>query len=39
MRELGAEPVGNSRDEFVKFVSSEIDQWAEIIKVNAIKAD
>ena len=39
MRELGAEPGGNARDEFVKFVGSEIDQWAEIIKVNSIKAD
>jgi tripartite-type tricarboxylate transporter receptor subunit TctC len=39
MRELGAEPVGNARDEFVKFVGSEIDQWADIIKVNSIQAD
>jgi tripartite-type tricarboxylate transporter receptor subunit TctC len=39
MRELGAEPVGNARDEFVKFVASEIDQWADIIRVNAIKPD
>jgi tripartite-type tricarboxylate transporter receptor subunit TctC len=39
MRDLGAEPVGNSREEFTRFVRNEIDMWAEVIKANGITAD
>ena len=39
MRDLGAEPVGNSREEFSQFVANEIETWASIIKANGITAD
>ena len=35
----GAEPVGGSPDEFRAFVKSEIDKWANLVKVARMKAD
>ena len=35
----GAEPVGNSPEEFGKFVRSEIEKWANLVKAAKMKAD
>jgi tripartite-type tricarboxylate transporter receptor subunit TctC len=35
----GAEPVGNSPEEFRAFVKSEIDKWANLVKVARMKTD
>lgn len=35
----GAEPVGNSAEEFGAFVRSEIDKWANLVKVARMKTD
>jgi tripartite-type tricarboxylate transporter receptor subunit TctC len=35
----GAEPVGNSPEEFGAFVKSEIDKWANLVKVAKMKTD
>jgi tripartite-type tricarboxylate transporter receptor subunit TctC len=35
----GAEPVGGSPEEFRAFVKSEIDKWANLVKVARMKAD
>jgi tripartite-type tricarboxylate transporter receptor subunit TctC len=37
--EIGVEPATNTRDEFKKFVSSEIVKWRDIIQSAGIKAD
>ncbi len=39
VREMGAEAVGSSRDSFAGFVKDEIDQWAEVVRVNRIQPD
>jgi tripartite-type tricarboxylate transporter receptor subunit TctC len=35
----GAEPVGNSADEFSAFVKAEIDKWAKLVKAAKMKTD
>ena len=35
----GAEPVGNSPEEFRAFVKAEIDKWANLVKVARMKTD
>ena len=35
----GAEPVGNSPEEFAKLLREEITRWAEVVKVSGAKAD
>ncbi|HEX2824773.1 MAG TPA: tripartite tricarboxylate transporter substrate binding protein [Burkholderiales bacterium] len=35
----GAEPIGNSPEEFSAFVKSEIDKWAKLVKVAKLKID
>ena len=37
--EQGAEPVGNSPDEFAKLLKQEYVRWAEVVKVSGAKAD
>jgi tripartite-type tricarboxylate transporter receptor subunit TctC len=35
----GAEPVGNSPEEFAKIMQEEVVRWAEVVKVSGAKAD
>ena len=35
----GAEPVGNTPDEFTAFVRAEIDKWANVVKTARMRAD
>jgi tripartite-type tricarboxylate transporter receptor subunit TctC len=35
----GAEPVGNSPEEFSKFFREELTRWAEVVKVSGARAD
>ena len=35
----GAEPVGNTPEEFTAFVKSEIEKWARLVKIAHMKAD
>jgi tripartite-type tricarboxylate transporter receptor subunit TctC len=35
----GAEPVGNSPEEFDAFIKSEIAKWAKVVKENGLKVD
>ena len=35
----GAEPVGNSSDEFSKILRTEVATWAEVVKASGLKAD
>jgi tripartite-type tricarboxylate transporter receptor subunit TctC len=35
----GAEPVGNSPDEFAKLLREELTRWAEVVRVSGAKAD
>jgi tripartite-type tricarboxylate transporter receptor subunit TctC len=37
--EQGAEPVGNSPQEFAKLMREELTRWAEVVKVSGAKAD
>ena len=37
--DLGAEPVGNTADEFAKLFREEIARWAEVVKVSGARAD
>jgi tripartite-type tricarboxylate transporter receptor subunit TctC len=37
--DLGAEPVGNTPDEFSKLFREEIARWAEVVKVSGARAD
>jgi tripartite-type tricarboxylate transporter receptor subunit TctC len=37
--EQGAEPVGNTPDEFSKFLKEELTRWAEVVKVSGARAD
>ena len=36
---LGADPVGNSRQEYAAFIQNEIAKWAKVIKAAGIKAE
>ena len=35
----GAEPVGNSSEEFGKILREEVKRWAEVVRVSGAKAD
>jgi tripartite-type tricarboxylate transporter receptor subunit TctC len=37
--EQGAEPVGNSPEEFSKLLREEVAKWAEVVKVSGAKAE
>jgi tripartite-type tricarboxylate transporter receptor subunit TctC len=37
--DLGAEPVGNSPEEFSKLFREEVTRWAEVVKVSGARAD
>ena len=37
--DLGAEPVGNSPDDFGKLFREEVARWAEVVKVSGARAD
>jgi tripartite-type tricarboxylate transporter receptor subunit TctC len=37
--DLGAEPVGNTPDEFGKLFREEVARWAEVVKVSGARAD
>jgi tripartite-type tricarboxylate transporter receptor subunit TctC len=37
--EQGAEPVGNSPEEFAKLLKQELVRWAEVVKVSGARAD
>jgi tripartite-type tricarboxylate transporter receptor subunit TctC len=39
LAEQGAEPVGNSADEFAKILRDEVAKWAEVVQVSGAKAD
>ena len=39
LHEQGAEPVGNSPDEFSKLLREEVARWGEVVKVSGAKAD
>lgn len=39
LTKLGAEPVGNTPDEFAAFAKSELGKWAAIVKKSGAKAD
>ena len=39
MIELGAEPVGNSSEEFGAFVKSEVAKWGDVVKKSGAKVD
>jgi len=35
----GAEPVGNTPEEFGAFIKAEIERWAKVIRAAGIRAD
>jgi tripartite-type tricarboxylate transporter receptor subunit TctC len=37
--DLGAEPVGNTPDEFAKLLREEVTKWAEVVKASGAKVD
>jgi tripartite-type tricarboxylate transporter receptor subunit TctC len=37
--DLGAEPVGNTPEEFARIMQEEVARWAEVVKVSGAKAD
>jgi len=39
LQDLGAEPVGNSPDDFAKLFREEVTRWAEVVKVSGARAD
>jgi tripartite-type tricarboxylate transporter receptor subunit TctC len=39
LEDLGAEPVGNTPEEFGKLFREEVTRWAEVVKVSGAKAD
>jgi tripartite-type tricarboxylate transporter receptor subunit TctC len=39
LQDLGAEPVGNTPEEFGKLYREEITRWAEVVKVSGARAD
>jgi tripartite-type tricarboxylate transporter receptor subunit TctC len=39
LAELGAEPVGNSPEEFARILREEVAKWADVVKVSGAKAD
>jgi tripartite-type tricarboxylate transporter receptor subunit TctC len=39
LRADGAEPVGSTPDEFVKFIRAETKKWAEVVKSSGARVD
>ena len=39
LQDLGAEPVGNTPEEFSKLLREEVARWAEVVKVSGARAD
>ena len=39
MLEQGAEPVGNTPEEFAKLLREEVARWAEVVKISGARAD
>jgi tripartite-type tricarboxylate transporter receptor subunit TctC len=39
LQDLGAEPVGNTPEEFSKLFREEVTRWAEVVKVSGARAD
>ena len=39
LEDLGAEPVGNTPEEFSKLFREEVTRWAEVVKVSGARAD
>jgi tripartite-type tricarboxylate transporter receptor subunit TctC len=39
LAEQGAEPVGNTQEEFAKILRDEVAKWAEVVKVSGAKAE
>ena len=39
LHEQGAEPVGNTPEEFTKILREEVTKWAEVVKVSGARAD
>ncbi len=39
LQDLGAEPVGNTPEEFSKLFREEVARWAEVVKVSGARAD
>src|SRR5262245_60253349 len=39
MLEQGAEPIGNTPEEFAKLLRAEVPRWAEIVKISGAKAE
>jgi tripartite-type tricarboxylate transporter receptor subunit TctC len=37
--EQGAEPIGNTPEEFSKLLREEVPRWAEIVKISGAKAE
>jgi tripartite-type tricarboxylate transporter receptor subunit TctC len=35
----GAEPVGNTPEEFAKILREEVKRWAQVVRVSGAKAD
>ena len=39
LAEQGAEPVGNSSEEFTRILRDEVARWAEVVRVSGARAD
>jgi tripartite-type tricarboxylate transporter receptor subunit TctC len=39
LQDQGAEPVGNTPEEFSKIMREEVTRWAEVVRVSGAKAD
>ena len=39
LQDLGAEPVGNTSDEFSKLFHEEVARWAEVVRISGARAD
>ena len=39
LQDLGAEPVGNTPDEFAKLFREEVTRWAEVVRISGARAD
>jgi tripartite-type tricarboxylate transporter receptor subunit TctC len=39
LADQGAEPVGNSPEQFTKLLREEVTRWAEVVKISGAKVD